>query len=134
MNASSSTTSLKLVLPVSILNLAVYLSAIIPVVISGHVVGNMLSFPDLGLRRSSRYLPVVPQGWRTWSVGQDCILSPNLHYFSVHEGEGVQDFHPFICKHFDLHHDGDTDGSDEMFSFVPSSIKNLWLSCSGAPG
>jgi len=48
-------------------------------------------------------------------VGQDhvgLILGLNLCYSSVHIGEGIHDFHPFICEHVKLHCDGDMDGSD----------------------
>src|SRR5882724_3524904 len=44
-----------------------------------------------------------------------------------HEGVCVQDFHPLILKCVELHHDRNTDGSDELFSSVSTPIKTSWL-------
>src|SRR5882672_5623019 len=62
----------------------------------------------------------------------DCF-SPNLCYPSMHEGKGIQDLHPLVCKHIELHGDSDADRLDELFCFVPASIGTLQLSCSGTP-
>ena len=68
--------------------------------------------------------------------GKHCIsliLSPDLCYPSAHEGECIQDFHHLTLECVELHHEGDTDRSDELFSFVSIPIKAIWLSCFSTP-
>ena len=52
---------------------------------------------------------------------QTCPIPPNMK-------ESVQDFHPLILKHVELHGDSDTDGSDELLRFVSTPIETLQLS------
>src|SRR5882672_4364771 len=70
-------------------------------------------------------------------MGQDhigLVLGPKFLYPSMHEREGIQDLHPLVHEHVELHSDGDTDGSDELFCLVPASVETLGLGCSSTSG
>src|SRR5882672_3667432 len=88
---------------------------------------------DCGCHDSELAVLVSNVTWVLRDITQDhigLVLSQNLCYPSMHEGEGIQDLCPLIHESVELHSDDDMDGLGKLFCFVPASVKTLWLSWS----
>src|SRR5882672_6456600 len=132
MKASSRASSLKPVLAANILNLAVYSLAIMP----GVIVGMCHPFSIQVIKGPLNAFQEFCKGGESGCVGQyqiSLVCCPDLNHPSTHEQKCIQDLHPLVCKHVELHGDGDADRLDDLFCFVPASIGTLQLSCSGTP-
>ena len=81
-----------------------------------------------GLQRFSRHSPRrCPMSAFGTSI-YDChglVHCQNLCHASAHEGECIQDLHPFIHEGVHLHSDCNLDGSHKLLSFITVSAK--WL-------
>src|SRR5467141_3544605 len=110
MNAFSKSALSKPILPASISNLAMYSSAIMPVFIfracswACAVLSQSGSPKFLSMHANSVVSVENVEVWdKTTFV---FVLSPNLHYPSMHEREGIQDLHPLVHECVELHGDG----------------------------
>jgi len=127
-------TSLKLVLPTSISNLALYLSSIMPIIIFracswAHAILSWSGLLNVLLMPASSLMRVenVEVLDRTALVSSQ--PRPVLSLHALRRGHtGFSSFYPWTCQVASWQH---TNRSDELFSFVPTSIKALWLGHSG---